>query len=215
LGTDSFNPIANRPLHINAQMGALELSKDHDWFRYRASVFWASGDTQSRVGPTRSGTARGFDSILDETQFAGGQFSFWDSEQIRLTGTGIALITPQSLLPSLRSSKDEGQSNFVNPGVRVYNVGFDANITPKLRGFANVSYLQFDRTQSLSYLLFQSNVHRSIGTDSGIGISYRPPLTENIVITTGVSNLVPGLGLRNIYNSRVLVSAFAKIRIEF
>lgn len=215
LGTDSFNPIANRPLHINAQMGALELSKDHDWFRYRASVFWASGDTQARVGNTRSGTARGFDSILDETQFAGGQFSFWDSEQIRLTGTGIALITPQSLLPSLRSSKDEGQSNFVNPGVRVYNVGFDANVTPKLRGFVNVSYLQFDRTQSLSYLLFQSNVHRSIGTDSGIGISYRPPLTENIVITTGVSNLVPGLGLRNIYNSRVLVSAFAKIRFEF
>jgi len=196
-------------------MGALELSKDHDWFRYRASVFWASGDTQSRVGDTRSGTARGFDSILDDTQFAGGQFSFWDQEQIRLTGTGVALVTPESLLPSLRSSKDEGQSNFVNPGVRVYNIGFDANVTPKLRGFVNLSYLQFDRTQSLSYLLFQSNVHRSIGTDSGIGISYRPPLTENIVLTTGVSSLVPGLGLRNIYNSRVLVSAFAKIKVEF
>ena len=124
-------------------------------------------------------------------------------------------MTPQSLLPSLRSSKDEGQSNFVNPGVRIYNVGFDANVTTKLRGFLNLSYLQFDRTESLSYLLFQSNVHRSIGTDSGIGISYRPPLTENIVLTTGVSSLVPGLGLRNIYNSRVLVSAFAKIRVEF
>jgi Carboxypeptidase regulatory-like domain len=215
LGTDSYNPIAQRPLHINAQMGALELSKDHDWFRYRASVFWASGDTQSNVNGSRSGTARGFDSILDDTQFAGGQFSFFDQQQIRLTGTGVALVTPESLLPSLRSSKDEGQANFVNPGVRVYNVGFDANITPKLRGFANVSYLQFDRTQVLSNLLFQSNVHRSIGTDSGIGVSYRPPLTENIVITTGVSNLVPGLGLRNIYNSRVLVSAFAKIRFEF
>jgi hypothetical protein len=215
LGTDSFNSIAGRPLHINAQMGALELSKDKDWFRYRASIFWASGDTQSRVDGSRSGTARGFDSILDETQFAGGQFSFWNAEQIRLTGTGVALVTPQSLLPSLRSSKDEGQQNFVNPGIRVYNAGFDADITPKIRGFANVSYLQFDRTQSLSYLLFQSNVHRSIGTDSGIGISYRPPLTENIVLTTGVSTLVPGLGLRNIYNSRVLLSAFAKIRFEF
>jgi hypothetical protein len=215
LGTDSFNSIAGRPLHINAQMGALELSKDKDWFRYRASVFWASGDTQSRVGSSRSGTARGFDSILDDTQFAGGQFSFWDQEQIRLTGTGVALVTASSLLPSLRSSKDEGQSNFVNPGIRVYNAGFDANLTPRLRGFVNVNYLQFDRTQSLSYLLFQSNVHRSIGTDSGIGISYRPPLTENIVLTTGVSSLVPGLGLRNIYNSRVLVSAFAKIKFQF
>jgi hypothetical protein len=214
LGTDSFNSIAGRSLHINAQMGALELSKDKDWFRYRASIFWASGDTQSRIG-SRSGTARGFDSILDDTQFAGGQFSFWDQEQIRLTGTGVALITPSSLLPSLRSSKDEGQANFVNPGVRVYNVGFDASLTPRLRGFANVNYLQFDRTESLAYLLFQRDVHRSIGTDSGIGISYRPPLTENIVLTTGVSTLVPGLGLRNIYNSRVLVSAFAKIKFTF
>jgi Carboxypeptidase regulatory-like domain len=216
LGTDSFNPVAGRPLHIDARMGALELSKDHDWFRYRASVFYATGDDSSRIGTSRtSGTAGGFDSILDDTQFAGGQFSFWDQEQIRLTGTGVALTTPSSLLPSLRSSKDEGQANFVNPGIRVYNIGFDANITPKLRGFANLSYMQFDRTESLSYLLFQPNVHKSIGTDSGIGVSYRPPLTENIVLTTGVSNLVPGLGLRNVYNSRVLVSAFAKIRFEF
>jgi len=215
LGTDSFNSIAGRPLHINAQMGALELSVDRDWLRYRVSAFWASGDSESRVGPSRSGTARGFDSILDDTQFAGGSFSFWDREGIRLTGTGVALVTPFSLLPSLRSSKEEGQSNFINPGVRVYNAGIDANLTPKLRGFLNVNYLQFDRTQSLAYLLFQAPVHRSIGTDFGMGISYRPPLTENIVLTAGVSSLVPGLGLRNIYNSRVLVSAFANLRLQF
>ena len=216
LGTDSFNSIAGRPVHINAQMGALELSVDKDWLRYRASVFWASGDTESRVGPSRSTeTARGFDSILDDTQFAGGPFSFWDREQIRLTGTGVALVTPNSLLASLRSSKDEGEANFVNPGVRVYNAGIDADLTPKLRGFVNFNYLQFDRTQTLTYLLFQSNIHRSIGADSGIGISYRPPLTENIVLTAGVSSLVPGLGLRNIYNSRVLVSGFANLRIQF
>ena len=215
LGTDSFNSIAGRPVHINAQMGALELSKDRDWLRYRAAVFWASGDTESRVGPSRStGTARGFDSILDETQFAGGQFSFFDREGIRLLGTGVALTTPFSLLPSLRSSKDEGQSNFVNPGIRIYNVGIDADLTPKLRAFANVNYLQFDRTETLRYLLFQSSVHRGVGT-SGIGIAYRPPLTENIVLAAGVSALVPDSGLRNIYNSRVLISAFAKLGVQF
>lgn len=216
LGTDSFNAIAGRPIHINAQMGALELSVDRDWLRYRASVFWASGDPASYVGSSRgSGTARGFDSILDDTQFVGGPFSFWDKEGIRLTSTGVALVTPLSLLPSLRSSKDEGQSNFVNPGVRIYNAGIDANLTPKLRGFANVSYLQFDRTESLTYLLFQSGVHRSIGTDIGLGAIYRPLLTDNIVLTAGISSLVPGLGLRNIYNSRVLVSAFANLRLRF
>jgi len=216
LGTDSFNSIAGRPLHINAQMGALELSKDKDWLRFRGSLFWASGDGESRVGPSRkSGTARGFDSILDDMQFAGGEFSFWDREGIRLTGTGVALMTPLSLLPSLRSSKIEGQSNFVNPGVRVYNAGIDADLTPKLRGFVNVNYLQFDRTEVLSNLLFQSNVHRSIGTDTGLGISYRPPLTENMVLTAGVTSLVPGDGLRNIYSAKVLVSGFVILRIQF
>ena len=34
-------------------------------------------------------------------------------------------------------------------------------------------------------------MQRSIGTDFGVGVSYRPPLTENIVLTTGVSALVP------------------------
>lgn len=216
LGTDSFNAIAGRPVHINAQMGALELSVDRDWLRYRASAFWASGDQESRVGPSRSSdTARGFDSILDDTQFAGGPFSFWDREGIRLTGTGVGLVSPFSLLPDLRSSKEEGQSNFVNPGVRVYNAGIDADLTSKLRGFVNVNYLQFDRTESLTYLLFQTPVHRDIGTDAGMGISYRPPLTENIVLTAGASSLVPGLGLRNIYNSKVLVSGFATLKLQF
>lgn len=216
LGTDSFSSIAGRPEHINAQMAALELSVDKNWLRYRASVFYASGDTEKRVAPTRSsGTARGFDSILDDTQFAGGPFSFFDREDIQLTGTGVALVTPNSLLPSLRASKDEGESNFVNPGIWVFNAGIDADLTPKLRGFLNVNYLQFAQTDTLSYLLFQSNVHHSIGTDTGIGLSYRPPLTENIVLTAGVSSLVPGLGLRNIYNSRVLVSGFANLRFQF
>jgi hypothetical protein len=215
LGTDDFNPIAGRPVDINAQMGALELSVDRDWLRFRVSTFWASGDDQKRVGASRSGTARGFDSIVDDTQFAGGPFSFFDSEGIRLTGSGVALVTPASLLPSLRSSKEEGQSNFVNPGIRVYNAGIDADMTPKLRGFLNASYLQFDHTEPLAYLLFQSPIHRGVGTDFGIGVSYRPPLTENIVLTTGVSALVPDTGLRNIYDSRVLLSAFAKLRVQF
>ena len=216
LGTDSFNPVAGRPVHINAQLGALELSKDKDWLRFRGSIFWASGDTESRVGTSRSsGTARGFDSILDDMQFAGGAFSFWDREGIRLTGTGVGLVTPFSLLPALRSSKDEGQSNFVNPGVRVYNAGIDAELTPKLRAFVNFNYLQFDRTETLKYLLFQKNVDRNIGTDTGIGISYRPLLTENIVLTAGVTSLVPAEGLRNIYQSKVLISGFANIRFQF
>ena len=42
-------------------------------------------------------------------------------------------------LPNLRSSKEEGQSNFVNPGILLWNVGVDADLTPKLRAVTNLN----------------------------------------------------------------------------
>ena len=71
LGKDDLNGLAGRPVDINAQMGALELSYDRDWIRYKASFFYASGDDDSE-----DGTARGFDTILDNPNFIGGPFSF-------------------------------------------------------------------------------------------------------------------------------------------
>jgi hypothetical protein len=72
LGHDDFNTIAGRRVSINAQMAALELSVDKDWVRYRASFFYASGDSSNRSGASRTdSTARGFDSIVDNTHFSG------------------------------------------------------------------------------------------------------------------------------------------------
>jgi hypothetical protein len=216
LGHDDFNAIAGRRVDINARMGALELSMDRDWGRYRASFFYSSGDSSSRSGSSRSvGTARGFDSIVDNTHFAGTDFSFWDSEGIRLTGTGIALVSPTSLLPSLRANKEEGQANFVNPGLILVNLGADFNLTPKLRAFVNTNYLRFDRTEPLELLLFQRPIDHSIGTDFGAGVEYRPPLSENIVLRGGASALVPGEGFKQIYNGQTLFSLFTNIRFQF
>jgi hypothetical protein len=219
LGHDTLNPIAGRRVDINGRMAALELSVDKDWVRLRSSFFWASGDSADRSNALglsgRGGTAHGFDTIVDETQFAGGAFSFFDQQGIRLTSTGIALTNPGSLLVSLRSNKEEGQANFVNPGVYIFNVGADFNVTPKLKAFVNANYLQFDRTEPLQILLFQNHIRHSIGTDTGLGIQYRPPLTENIVITAGVSDLVPGAGFQDIYNKRVLISGFSTIKLTF
>jgi hypothetical protein len=216
LGHDTFNPIAGRRVDINARMGAIELSVDHDWVRYRAAVFYASGDGSDRSGSSRTdGTAHGFDSIVDNTHFAGTDFSFWDSEGIRLTGTGIGLVSPGSLLPSLRSNKEEGQANFVNPGLMLFNLGADFTLTPKLRAFANTNYLRFDRTEPVELLLFQRPIDHSIGTDLGAGVEYRPPLSENIVIRSGASALVPGVGFKQIYNGEVLFSLFANVRFQF
>jgi Carboxypeptidase regulatory-like domain len=215
LGYDTFNTIAGRRVNINGQLAALELSIDKNWLRFRGSVFYTSGDGSTQIGASRSDAARGFDSIFDDQHFAGTNFSFWDRESIPLSSTGVALVTPASLIPDLRSSKIQGQSNFVNPGVRLYNVGVDADLTPKLRGFVNASYLQFDHTQPLQLVLFQPSIGRSVGMDFGAGVNYRPPLSENIVLTTGIDALVPGTGYKEIYNSKTLLSGFAGLRFQF
>jgi Class III cytochrome C family len=221
LGHDTRNPIAGRKTDINAQMAAAELSLDRDWLRFKGSIFWASGDKKPF-----DGTARGFDSIQDHQEFAGGQFSFWNSQAIPLTNTAVLLTTPGSLLPDLRSSKTEGQSNFVNPGIFVYNLGAEAEMTPKLRAILNLNYSHFHHTEPLSELLFQPDIRKPIGLDYGIGALWRPFLSENWIVSGGFSSLVPGTGFRDIYSSncgglscgaksKVLYSAFVKLKFVY
>jgi hypothetical protein len=94
-------------------------------------------------------------------------------------------------------------------------VGADVELTPKMRGFVNLNAMRFHHTEPLEYLLFQSKIHSSIGLDYGLGVSYRPPLSENIVITSGITALTPGTGLRQIYTSKTLVSAFTLVKFQF
>jgi hypothetical protein len=209
-GEDTFNPIAGRKVTVNAQMAAAELSYDHDWIRYRVSTFYTSGDANPR-----SDRATGFDSIVDLPNFAGGLFSFWNLEAIRLTGSAVSLKSDGSLIPALRSSKEEGQANFVNPGIFLANAGTDFDITPKLKGFVNFNYLRFMRTESLEDILFQYPIRHPIGEDFGVGLEYRPPLSENIVLMGGASALQPGQGFKDIYSSRTLFSLFGSVKFQF
>jgi hypothetical protein len=210
LGTDSRNPIAGRPVTINAQMAAAEVSIDRDWIRYKVSAFFASGDRNPR-----GDRATGFDSIVDDPAFAGGIFSFWDRQSLRLPGTGIALTPGDSLLPSLRASKEEGQANFVNPGIFIANAGADFDLTPKLKSFLNVNYLRFERTAPIELLLFESPIHNTIGVDYSLGFRYRPPLSENISITGGAAGLSPGQGFRDLFTGKTQFSLFGDVRFQF
>ncbi len=210
LGHETFNNIAGKPVGINAQLAASEFSVDHDWLRFRTSFLYSSGDSNPR-----DGTGRGFSSIVDGVAFAGGEFSFFNREGIPLTRALVALTAPDSLLPDLRASKDEGQSNFVNSGVFLYNAGVDALVLPKLKVFGNVNFLQFDRTEPLEFLLQENSVRRTIGVDYGLGAIYRPFLSDNIVIQAGITGLTPGAGLRDIYTSQTLISGFAVVRFQF
>jgi len=210
LGTDKDNELAGKRVGINAQMAALELSLDKDWIRYRVSGFYSSGSQNPQ-----SGTAHGFDAIFDNPNFAGGIFSFWNREGIRLLGSGVGLTDSNSLIPSLRSSKIEGQAQFENPGLMLLNFGSDIDVSPKLRAFLNLNLIKFVHTESLEELLFQSPIHHGVGADSGLGVKYRPPLTDNIIITAGFNAFFPFQGFRDILESHTLFSVFTNVRFTF
>lgn len=196
-GRDEFNPIAGRKTDIRAHMAAVEASVDRDWLRYRASVFFASGDSD----PTDD-RATGFDAIFDDPNFVGGQFSYWNRQGIRLVSTEIGLVQGNSLLPSLRSSKTEGQANFVNPGILIFNAGVDAELTQTVKAVFNANYLRFHKTQPLEYVLFQPNVRREIGYDLSLGVIYRPLLINNLTFTFGGSLFLAGKGFKDVYTDR-------------
>lgn len=192
-GRDGLNPIAGQPQKIRAQMSAIELSYDRDWARFRVSWFWASGDSDPD-----DQDAEGFDAIFDNPNFAGGEFSYWQRQSIRLFGVGLS--QRQSLLPNLRSSKTQGQSNFVNPGLSLVNAGIDMDLTPKLKLIANANFLWFDTTRSLEVFTFQDRIRREIGTDLSLGLEYRPYLNDNVQLVTGLSTFIPGDGFKDLYN---------------
>jgi hypothetical protein len=196
-GKDDFNSFAGKAIDINAQMAALELSVDDDWQRFRISGFYASGDDD-----IADDKGKGFDAILDAPMFAGGGFSWFNSQRVGLQGVG--LVQKLSLLPTLRSSKLEGQANFVNPGLLLANIGYDADITPKLKAIFNVNYLRFVNTAVLQNFTNQNRIHKQIGIDFSLGIIYRPFLNNNAVFTFSFAGLSPLQGFKDLFETSAI-----------
>jgi hypothetical protein len=213
VGRDSMNPLANRSQQISAQFAALELSYDRDWMRFRTSFLYASGDSN-----LNNGHATGFDSILDAQVFAGGIFSYLQRQAIPIFG--VNLVNLGSFLPDLRSSKIQGQSNFVNPGEVLFNIGQDMDITPKFKIVNNMNFVQFAQTNVLEQFLFAAHIHHTIGIEPSTGFEYRPFLNDAVVLVSGVAALLPGMGFRDIYSNfgqRVDTpfAAFASLSLAF
>lgn len=209
-GRENFNPIADRSVEINAQFFAAELSYDADYIRYHGSFLYSSGDHDPA-----DGRANGFDSIFDNPNFAGGGFSYFTRQAIRLTGSGVNLVNRNSLVPDLRTSKEQGQANFVNPGLFLYNLGADVDLTPELTLSGNASYLRFDSTSSLQLLLQDNKIGRDIGVDLSLGARWRPLLNNNLIVTAGASALIPGAGFSDLYGSGTLYSFFTAVTVTY
>ncbi len=196
LGRDGFNGIAGRPVSIRGEMAAVEVSYDRDWLRYKASLFWASGD-----GSAKDGRATGFDSIVDNVNFVGGPFSYFVRQGFNLAGTALNVKQRFSLLPDIRTSKTEGQANFVNPGLRLAGLGADAELTPKVRLFVNANYVQFDDVDAIQTVLLTNQLGRDFGTDLSVGVQWRPWLKDNVILSAGFGALLPAAGFRDLYRT--------------
>lgn len=183
---------------IRAGFLAAEASMDFDWIRVRASGAYASGDKDPY-----DDRSTGFDAIFENPIFAGADTSYWIRQNVPLIGGGgVALSSRNGLLNDLRSSKENGQSNFDNPGLRLIGIGADFDLTPASRVSANINELWFDQTAVLEAVRNQSPIARSIGTDASVSWIYRPFFTQNIVFRLSGAALLPGDGFKDLYGER-------------
>jgi len=197
IGKDDRNPFSQQPADISAFYGVGEVSRDFDWFRVRGTALFATGDKNPY-----DGKENGFDAILENPQIAGADTSFWIRQAVPLIGGGgVALSGRNGVLASLRSSKDQGQSNFTNPGVALIGIGADFDVSPRWRVIGNLNQLWFANTTVLSVLRNQGSIDRNLGTDVSVAVQYRPLFTQNIVLNASAAALVAGKGLRQLYDT--------------
>jgi hypothetical protein len=219
-GSDKFNPVAGRHKEVVASLFAVEAALPRGRARYRIGGLISSGEDE--VVEKR---AAGFDAIVDGADFAGGPFSYWSRTSLSLAGTDVLLKGPASIIPNLRSSRLDGQANFVNPGLILVNLGLEAQVTPRLTGVINGNYLWFHNTDSLETVLFQDSIDTSIGLDLGLGAIYRKA-GGGLSVAGGVTLLLPSIGFDDLFRSfcdvdgcshgrKKLLNAFVEVRLAY
>ena len=199
-GRDRNSFMTGRPADIRAFFGAAEASYDVDWVRIRLSGLYASGDSDPY--DDREG---GFDAIFENPIFAGADTSYWIRQSIPFAGGGrvIGLQGRNGILNSLRSSKEEGQSNFNNPGTMLLGLGGDFDLTPKMRLSVNANHLWFENTAMLKALRNEGSIPRDIGWDLSAAAIWRPKMIQNVVFRLSGALFDPGKGFSDLFtNSR-------------
>ena len=199
LGKDRNSFFTSRPASIRALFGAAELSYDHDWMRFRLSGLYASGD--SRPGDD---TETGFDAIFENPIFAGADTSYWIRQSIPFAGGGraVSLNGRNGILNNLRSSKEQGQSNFNNPGTVLAGLGGDFDLTPQWRLSTNANHLWFANTATLQALRNEGSIPKSIGWDLSASAIWRPKATQNLVFRLSAAALLSGAGFRDLFDNQ-------------
>lgn len=197
-GSDRRNVFTGRNARIQSFFLAAEPSIDLDWIRIRGAALFASGD-----GDPYDDVERGFDAIFENPIFAGADTSYWIRQTIPFAGGGraVSINGRNGILNSLRSSKEQGQTNFANPGTMLLGAGADFDVTPQLRVSANVNHLWFHQTEVIQDLRMQGTVRRDIGWDLSAAAIWRPRMTQNIVFRLSGAVLQSGTGFRDLFEN--------------
>jgi len=198
LGEDRDNVFPGRPADSRAFFGAAELSYDRNWMRFRLSGLYASGDDDAF-----DDTEKGFSAIFENPVFAGADTSYWIRQPVPFIGGGraISINGRNGILNDLRSSKEQGQSNFINPGTILVGAGADFDLTPTLRVSTNANHLWFENTAVLQTLRSEGSIPKDIGWDLSAAATWRPKANQNIVLRLSGAVLVPGDGFNDLFTN--------------
>lgn len=198
MGEDRNSIFTGRPADIASWFLAAEPSIDLDWIRLRLSALYASGDEDPY-----DDTETGFDAIFENPQFAGADTSYWIRQSIPFAGGGraVSLNSRNGVLNNLRSSKEEGQANFNNPGTILLGAGGDFDVLPELRVSANVNHIWFADTTAIQALRQQGGIGQDLGWDMSLATTWRPWMNQNIVLRASGAVLSPGAGFNHLFNN--------------
>lgn len=195
-GEDRNSFFTSRKADIRSYFGAAEVSYDYDWARFRLQGLFASGD-----GDPYNDTEAGFDAIFENPIFAGADTSYWIRQVIPFAGGGraVGINTRNGILNNLRSSKEQGQSNFNNPGTVLLGAGADFDLSSTTRLSANLNHLWFHKTDTLEALRQEGTVPSSIGTDVSAALIWRPNANQNLVFRLSGAVFDPSKGFRDLF----------------
>ena len=111
----------------------------------------------------------------------------------------VALSTRNGLLNNLRSSKEQGQSNFDNPGTLFFGVGVDMDLMPEVRLTLNANSLYMTESEIVERARLQRNVDNHLGYDLSASVIWRPLMSQNIVIRAAYATILPADGFKALF----------------
>ncbi|MDX1569539.1 MAG: hypothetical protein R3200_03575 [Xanthomonadales bacterium] len=207
LGEQTPGVFVDRDTDIEAGFFAAEAGMDFDWTRLRISAMYATGDDDPF-----DDESNGYDAIFENPIFAGADTNYWFRQTVPLVGGGgVILAGRNAMLPSMRSSRELGQSNFDNPGIKLLGIGADFDIAPQHRVSVNLNQMWFDDTSTLEVARNEGPIDSEIGLDASVSWIWRPLMSQNIIVRLSAAGLLPGDGFEKLFGDDDQYSVLANI----